>query len=137
MNKLIKEFESIAKGIHFNNKKDNQKLKYGGKLSTTHLLSKIFFISLVIFNYLLPCLSFWLCFLLLIKATRNKRSALREECQNTEFFVVRIFLYLEWIRTRKNTVFGHFLCSTNLKRICDNRLIGFHSYTSIMNPQKL
>ena len=36
---------------------------------------------------------------------------LRVKCQNTEFFLVRIFLYLEWIpekRTRKSSLFGHF-----------------------------
>ena len=38
--------------------------------------------------------------------------SLREECPNTEFFLVRIFLYSVRIqkktRTRKNSVFGHF-----------------------------
>ena len=43
--------------------------------------------------------------------------SLREKCQNTELFLVRIFLYSEWvqrfsphrkIRTRKNSVFDHF-----------------------------
>ena len=46
---------------------------------------------------------------------------LREKCLNTEFFLVRIFLYLNWIqvnphtqskyrkiRARKNSQFGHF-----------------------------
>ena len=57
--KYIDLFENIITGIHFNNKKDNQKLKHGGKQlkitkdvklvktnisvwpSTNHLLSKI------------------------------------------------------------------------------------------------
>ena len=30
------------------------------------------------------------------------------ECPNTEFFLVRIFPYSNWIRTRRNTVFRHF-----------------------------
>ena len=36
---------------------------------------------------------------------------MRGKCPNTEFFLVRIFLYSDWIRTRKNSVFGHFLRS--------------------------
>ena len=56
---------------------------------------------------------------------RKKYSTLREKCRNTEFFLVRIFLYSDCIqteyglnlriqsecreiRTRKNYVFGHF-----------------------------
>ena len=47
----------------------------------------------------------------------------REKCPNTEFFLVRIFPHLNWIRrdtfqsecgemrTRKNSVSGHFSCS--------------------------
>ena len=37
--------------------------------------------------------------------------ALREKCPNTDFFLVRIFLYsvrYRKIQTRKNSVFGHF-----------------------------
>ena len=41
--------------------------------------------------------------------------SLREKCPNTEYFLVRIFPYSDWIqsecrkiRTRKNSVFGHF-----------------------------
>ena len=50
---------------------------------------------------------------------------MREKCPNTEFFLIRIFLYLNWyriqskyskIRTRKNYVFGHFSCSGNSVR---------------------
>ena len=36
---------------------------------------------------------------------------LRVKCQNTDFFLVHIFLYLEWIPekwTRKSSLFGHF-----------------------------
>ena len=33
--------------------------------------------------------------------------ALHEKCPNTEFFLVCIFPYSDWIRTRKNSVFGH------------------------------
>ena len=32
----------------------------------------------------------------------------REKCPNAELFLVRIFLYSDWIRTRNNSVFGHF-----------------------------
>ena len=55
---------------------------------------------------------------------RISYQSLREKCPNTEFFLVRIFLYSDWIRrftvnlriqsehrkirTRKNFVFGHF-----------------------------
>ena len=34
--------------------------------------------------------------------------SLREKCSDTEFFLVRIFPHSDWIRTRKNSVFGHF-----------------------------
>ena len=37
--------------------------------------------------------------------------SLREMCSNTEFFLVRVFLSSDWyrkIRTRKDSVFGHF-----------------------------
>ena len=34
--------------------------------------------------------------------------SLREECPNTELFLVRIFLYSDWIRTRNNSASGHF-----------------------------
>ena len=53
--------------------------------------------------------------------------SLREKCPNTEFFVVRIFPHSDWvrrdteypskcgeIRTRKNSVFGHFSRSVSL-----------------------
>ena len=37
------------------------------------------------------------------------KQAVREKCANTEFFLVRIFLYLDRkIRTRKNSVFTQF-----------------------------
>ena len=38
----------------------------------------------------------------------NLSNALPEKSPNTEFFLVRIFLYLDWIWTRKNSVFGYF-----------------------------
>ena len=34
---------------------------------------------------------------------------LREKCQNTQLFLVRIFPLSDWIRTRINSVFGNFL----------------------------
>ena len=37
--------------------------------------------------------------------------SLHEKCPNTEIFVVRIFLYLDWMQEntdQKNSVFGHF-----------------------------
>ena len=34
--------------------------------------------------------------------------SLREICANTELFLVRIFLYSDWVRTRNNSIFGHF-----------------------------
>ena len=60
--------------MHFNNKKDNQKLKHAGKqlkitkdvkLVKSNILVLTKFASLVIFNYLPSCLSFWLSFLLI------------------------------------------------------------------------
>ena len=39
---------------------------------------------------------------------------LREKCPNVELFLVRIFLYSGWkMRTRNNSVFGHFSRSVN------------------------
>ena len=62
-----------------------------------------------------------------VKSWRSDRESLREKCQNAEFFLVCVFLYLNWIRkftpyhriqslyriiwTRKNSVLGHFSCS--------------------------
>ena len=41
-----------------------------------------------------------------------KWSTLREKCPNTEFFLVRIFLYLNWIRRfTQISVFRQFSCS--------------------------
>ena len=37
--------------------------------------------------------------------------ALRKKCTNTAFFMVRIFSYLNWIRTRKKSLFRHILRS--------------------------
>ena len=34
--------------------------------------------------------------------------ALHEKCPNTEFFLVRIFVYSGWTQTRNNSVSGHF-----------------------------
>ena len=45
-------------------------------------------------------------------------TSLREKCPNTEFFLVRIFPYSDWIREntdQKNSVFGHFLHNAYLK----------------------
>ena len=45
-------------------------------------------------------------------------TSLREKCPNTEFFLVRIFPYSDWIREKtdqKNSVFGHFLHNAYLK----------------------
>ena len=63
-------------------------------------------------------------------------TSLRGKCPNTEFFLVRIFLYSDWIRrenlriqaeywkirTRKNSVFGHFSRSASVMK----QLISFH-----------
>ena len=46
--------------------------------------------------------------------TLHHKWALSEKCPITEFFLVRIFPHSDWcgeIRTRKNSVFGHFSCS--------------------------
>ena len=45
-------------------------------------------------------------------------ASLREKCPNTEFFLVRIFSYLDWIpenTDQKNSVFGYFLHNAYLK----------------------
>ena len=38
------------------------------------------------------------------------------ECPNMTFFLVRIFLHSDWLRTRKSSVSGHFSCSVSLIR---------------------
>ena len=63
-----------------------------------------------------------------MKSHSSVSTTLREKCPDTEFFLVRIFLYSDWIRgftqfeyrkvrTRKNSVFGHFSRSTRIS-IC-------------------
>ena len=64
------------------------------------------------------CLQIWLLILNKFKRINNffftpeiirtPIFTLREKCPNMEFFLVRIFLYSDWIRTRKNSVFAHF-----------------------------
>ena len=41
--------------------------------------------------------------------TKYLNFSLREKYPNTEFFLVRIFQYLDWIQTSKNYPFGDFL----------------------------
>ena len=43
---------------------------------------------------------------------------LREKCPNTELFLVRLFLYSDWIRTRNNSVFEHFSSSDQFIFLC-------------------
>ena len=43
----------------------------------------------------------------------NQTQTLREKCPNTELFLYRIFLCLDWVRSRNNTVFGHFSSSVS------------------------
>ena len=45
------------------------------------------------------------------KLEKTDAPTLREKCPNTEFFLVCIFPHSDWIRTRKNSVFGHFWSS--------------------------
>ena len=67
-----------------------------------------------------PYFKFWICpwnvnFVLLCWFS------LCEKCPNTEFFLVRIFLYFDWIREnmdQKNSLFGHFSHSVYV-RSCD------------------
>ena len=47
-------------------------------------------------------------FLSFLDASKNNDLLHCTQCSNTEFFLVRIFLYSDLIRTRKNSVFGHF-----------------------------
>ena len=69
---------------------------------------------------------------------------LRERCPNTELFLVRIFLYLDWIRrftvnlriqseyrkirTRNNSVFGHFSRSVTLHFKSDKKISSTYIY---------
>ena len=59
--------------------------------------------------------------ILILDSTFWPNHSLREKCPNTELFLVRVFLYSDWIgislriqfeyskiRTRNNSVFGHF-----------------------------
>ena len=58
---------------------------------------------------------------------RNSLISLREKCRNTEFFLVRIFLYsvqIQEIRSRNNSVFGHFSRS-----LCNNHRGDFSNKT--------
>ena len=51
---------------------------------------------------------------------QRRSQALREKCQNTEFFLVRIFPYLDWIwenTDQKNSVFGQFSHSDQMWNI--------------------
>ena len=48
------------------------------------------------------------------------QKSLCEKCSNAELFLVRIFLYLGWIRTRNNSVFRHFSCSECLLKLQNN-----------------
>ena len=52
----------------------------------------------------------------MISYKKTNRS-LHEKCPNTEFFLVRIFPHSDWIRTRKNSVFGHFSRSEIVPRV--------------------
>ena len=56
--------------------------------------------------------SVWCCWISLLLLWKN---TLHEKCPRTEFFLVRVFLHLDWIQsecgkisTRKNSAFGHF-----------------------------
>ena len=53
----------------------------------------------------------------------NLSHTLREKCPNTEYFLVRIFLYSGWIQEstdqKKNSVFVHFSCSDIIKLLND------------------
>ena len=68
------------------------------------------FLHLLLHPFLIPCkiMSFANNFL---SDAHFMESSLREKCPNTEFFLVRIFLYSDWlqeIRANKKFVFGHF-----------------------------
>ena len=51
---------------------------------------------------------------ILVFLVYKRKSALREKCPNKQLFLVRIFHYSDWIRTRKNCVFEHFSRSASL-----------------------
>ena len=64
-------------------------------------------------NHLAICannLSWW------ITLTNPKGCSLCEKCPNMELFLGCIFPYTDWIRTRNNTVFGHFSLSVLKKQ---------------------
>ena len=65
---------------------------------------------------------------MMIKNVRlSELNTLCEKCPNTKLFLVRIFLYSDWnlriksefrkIRTRKNSVFGHFSPSVSIATV--------------------
>ena len=75
----------------------------------------------------------------------DKTKALREKYPNMEFFLVRIFLYSDWIRTRKNCVFGHVSHNEdhtipNLKKFCELQFLfdknPFYKNYGAQNRQK-
>ena len=79
--------------------------------------------------------------------------ALREKCPNTEFFMVHIFLYLNWIgdlRSRspysvrmqentdlKKTVFWHFSCSPNTENSKTEKTPHWNTSYALLVGQKL
>ena len=56
-----------------------------------------------------------------------KKRTLHEKCPNSELFLVRIFLYLDWIRTRNNSVSGHFSRS-DWAVVCKQLFIGWYNF---------
>ena len=62
---------------------------------------------------------------------------LNTECPHTELFLIRVFLYLDWIQTRKNSVFEHFLRNVypasgwgedHLRNTLDTKIFSFYLY---------
>ena len=93
--------ERLVAGLywsHDNTKKFKARLVFvsTAKMDNDHNSSKI---TSFFFFYASNCL-----FRVFIYLTPT----LCEVCPNTEFFLVRIFPHSDWIRSRKNSVFGHF-----------------------------
>ena len=74
--------------------------------TTKKLKPRCSFVHVVNFSFLFPFDIY------LFKSKTTKKKSLREKYPNTEFFLVRIFSYPDWIRTKKNSIFRHFSRST-------------------------
>ena len=73
------------------------------------MIIRIYLLSRMLHFWQIPtiniCRSKFICLMISFNCLIR---TLREKCPSTDFFLVRIFTHSYWIRTRKNSVFGHF-----------------------------